>query len=111
MVKQGDIIKIDFDPVKGREQGGFRRAVVISNNLLISKTNIISLCPITSKSNKRTTFDVPLGDTTETQGVVLCAHAKAVDLSARKYSIAESLPDDVLEEVLDVVISLIEKSE
>jgi len=48
MVKQGSVIKINFDPSVGSEQGGYRPAVVISNNYVLSKTNIISICPITS---------------------------------------------------------------
>lgn len=37
MVKQGDIIKVNFDPIKGHEQAGYRHALVISNNLLQNK--------------------------------------------------------------------------
>ena len=111
MVKQGDIIRIDFNPVKGHEQGRFRPAVVISNNLLIANTNIISVCPITSKQNKRTALNVVLDGNTQTQGVVLCAHLKSVDLSMRKYSIVENVSDEILDEILDTVISLIEKSD
>jgi mRNA interferase MazF len=66
-IKQGDIIKIDFNPVKGHEQGGFIPAMVVSNNLLISSTNIVSICPITSKQNKTTAFNVRLEET-KTQG-------------------------------------------
>ena len=33
MVKQGTIIKINFNPQSGHEQAGYRPAVVISNNI------------------------------------------------------------------------------
>ena len=111
MVKQGDIIRIDFNLVKGHEQGGHRPAVIISNNLLIANTSIIAVCPITSRENKSTAFNVLLDETTKTKGVVLCAHVKSVDLSSRKYNIVESVSNEVLDEVLDTVISLIEKSQ
>ena len=30
--KQGDVVFVDLNPIKGHEQSGFRTAVVISNN-------------------------------------------------------------------------------
>ena len=39
MVKQGTIIKINFNPQAGHEQAGYRPAVVISNNIF-NKKNI-----------------------------------------------------------------------
>jgi len=107
MVKQGSIIKINFNPSVGSEQAGYRPAVVISNNYVISKTNIITICPITTRQGK-TALNVMLDDRTITQGVVLCAHNKAVDIKKRPYVIVEQLPQDKLEEVIDTIISMIE---
>jgi len=110
MVKQGSIIKIDFNPVIGSEQGGLRPAVVISNNFVISKTNIIYVCPITTKQGK-TALNVLLDQKTATQGAVLCAHCKAVDLKKRQYTVIEELPNDKLNEILDTLVSIITPSE
>jgi len=110
MVKQGNIIKLDFNPVVGSEQGGFRPAVVISNNFVISKTNIIYVCPITTKQGK-TALNVTLDNRTSTQGAVLCAHCKAVDLNKRHYTVIEELPGDKLNEILDILLSIITPSE
>ena len=110
MVKQGSIIKINFDPVIGNEQAGYRPAVVLSNNFVIAKTNIISICPITSKQGK-TALNVLLDDRTVTQGAVLCAHSKAVDINKRHYTIIEELPHVKLEEIIDTVIGIITPSE
>jgi len=109
MVRQGSIIKISFDPVKGSEQAGYRPAVVISNDFVISKTNIISICPITRKQGK-SALNVMLDSRTETRGVVLCAHSRSVDIFRRKHEVIEVLPKDKLDEVLDTVISLIAPS-
>jgi len=106
MVKQGDIIKLDFNPVIGSEQGGFRPAVIISNNFVISKTNIIYICPVTTKQGK-TALNVLLDQRTNTQGAVLCAHCKAVDLKKRPYTVIEELPKDKLDEILDTLVSMI----
>ena len=40
MVRQGDIIKVDFNPQAGHEQAGYRPALVISNNFFNQKTNV-----------------------------------------------------------------------
>ncbi|MCL2362944.1 MAG: type II toxin-antitoxin system PemK/MazF family toxin [Defluviitaleaceae bacterium] len=109
MVKQGSIIKINFDPTIGSEQAGYRPGVVISNNFVISKTNIITICPITTRQGK-TALNVLLDDRTATQGAVLCAHNKAIDISKRPYTIIEELPQDKLEEIVNTIISMIEPS-
>jgi mRNA interferase MazF len=110
MVKQGSIIKVSFDPIVGSEQSGYRPAVVISNNFLISKTNIISICPIT-KGQGKTALNVLLDNRTKTQGAVLCAHSRSIDIKKRPYTFLEQLPADILNEVINTVISTIEKSE
>ena len=110
MVKQGDIIMLDISPTLGSEQSGYRPAIVLSSNLTISKTKIISICPITS-NKKRSGFNIPLCDKTKTQGVALCAHHRSVDLSVRPYKIVEQLPKDKLYEILSAVISTITPSE
>ena len=110
MVKQGSIIKINLDPVIGSEQSGYRPAVVLSNNFVLTKTNIVSICPISTKQGK-TALNVLLDDRTATQGAVLCAHSKSVDIMKRQYIVVEELPKDKLEEIIDTVISIIAPSE
>ena len=110
MVKQGSVIMISFDPVVGSEQSGCRPAVVVSNNFLISKTNIITICPIT-KGQDKTALNVLLDGRTKTQGAILCAHNRSVDIKKRPYTTIEQLPTDKLDEVLNIVVSTIAKSE
>jgi len=110
MVRQGSIIRVSFDPTVGSEQSGYRPAVVISNNFLISKTNIISICPITNAQGK-TALNVLLDDRTKTQGAVLCAHIRSIDIKKRPFTIIEQLPADKFDEVMNIVISTISKSE
>ena len=37
MVKQGDVIKLDFNPQAGHEQADYRPVLVISNDFSIKK--------------------------------------------------------------------------
>ena len=107
MVKQGDIIKVNFNPQAGHEQAGYRPALVISNNFFNQKTNLTIVCPITN-TNNRFPLHIPLDDRTETTGVILCEHVKALDLNTRTYRVVEQLPKDLLEKVIEVVFSEIE---
>jgi mRNA interferase MazF len=107
MIKQGDIIKLDFNPIVGHEQAGYRPAVVVSNDFALSKTNIVFVCPITS-TVKASPLRVNLDSRTVTQGDILCSQMRAVDLEHRRYSKIESLPDDLLCAVIDIVSGMIE---
>ena len=109
MVKQGSIIKINFDPIIGSEQGGYRPAVVVSNDFMISKTNIISICPITTKHTRKTALNVLLDNSTITQGAVLCAHQRSVDINKRTYTVVEKMTEEKIMEVLNTLISMIER--
>ena len=109
MVKQGDIIKINFEPTKGSEQSGYRPAVVVSNNAVISKTNIVLLCPITSKP-KPGHLAVTLDESTKTKGYVLCIHSRAVDLKVRPHRVVERLSQEKLNEILEVLVNIITPS-
>jgi len=105
-VKQGDIILIDFDPTKGREQSGYRPALIISQTKYNEKRNLAIVCPITN-STKTLNFRVLLDDRTQTQGDVICEQVRTIDLLVRKYKVIERLPKDLLERVLDAVSVII----
>ena len=108
MVKQGTIIKINFNPQAGHEQAGFRPAVVISNDIFNQKAKLSIVCPITN-TNKHFPLHIPLDERTKTTGVILCEHIKALDLNSRTYQVIEQLPKDLLDNVIDVVYSEIEQ--
>ncbi|MBC3899995.1 type II toxin-antitoxin system PemK/MazF family toxin [Acetobacterium malicum] len=110
MVKQGDIIKLNFNPQSGHEQAGFRPAVVISNDFFNEKVNMTIVCPITY-TNRSFPLHIALDDRTKTTGFVLCEHIKSIDLEARSYHYVERIPQDLLEEILSTVFSEIEKPE
>jgi len=105
-MKQGDIIFVDFDPTKGREQAGYRPAVVISQTAYNLKRNLAIICPITS-TTKPLRFHVLLDNRTVTQGDIICEQVRVIDLLARNCKVVEPLPKDLLEKVLDAVTAII----
>jgi mRNA interferase MazF len=109
VAKQGDIIKLNFDPQAGHEQKGRRPAIVISNadaNVLLNTRAIV--CPVSS-TNKGIVIQQELDNRTITQGVILCDQVRTMDLQARKAEYIEPLPEDILLEIIDIVYGLIEK--
>jgi len=105
---QGDIIILDFNPQAGHEQAGRRPALVVSNAQYQKYTNGLALvCPVT---NTLTPFPlhIPLDSRTKTTGVIMCEQVKALDLIARRAAFVESLPDDLLHEVMERIVLSIE---
>jgi mRNA interferase MazF len=101
VVKQGDIIAIDLDPIKGHEQAGYRPALVINNAMHSKNSSLTLICPITNK-NRQNIMHVKLTKTSTT-GYVLCDQVRAVDLSDRKFKTLETLDFDTLWDVCDIV--------
>jgi mRNA interferase MazF len=110
MVKQGDIIKLNFDPQSGHEQAGYRPAVVISNDTFIAKTSMAIVCPITN-TNRGFPLHIPLDSRTTTTGNVLCEHIKSLDLGSRQCKIVERIPDDLLNKIIATVFSEMDRQQ
>jgi len=101
--KQGDIIKMDFDPTKGYEQKGWRPAVVVSGaNFHSFSGSVAMVCPITN-TDRDFPLHPKLDDRTKTTGVVMTDQVKSLDLAQRKAKFIEGLPLDILAEVCDIV--------
>jgi len=107
MIKQGDIIRVDFDPQAGHEQKGRRPALIISNNTFNRYSSMYMICPITN-TDKKHAFHIPLDDRTKTSGTILCDQARVFDIRARNYEFLEQLPYDILEKVKNLLISFID---
>lgn len=110
MVKQGMIIKVNFNPQIGHEQAGYRPALVVSNNIFNNKAKLAIVCPITNTNNKFP-LHIALDERTKTKGVILCEHLKSLDLRNRKYEFIEYLPKDILDNVINTVYAEIEEIE
>ena len=108
LFSQGDIIYIDFNPQSGHEQKGRRPGLVVTNNLFNQFSKMLMVCPITN-TDKKHPFHIKLDERTKTTGVILCDQARTLDVYARNASFVEKAPDDVIDEVVDMIKSFIEK--
>ena len=102
--KQGDIIKMCFNPTLGHEQqGNHRPALIISNNSYnIFARGTAIVCPITNTDRGLVTH-VKLDNRTKTTGVIMCEQIKALDLTKRNAIFEEQIPQDILSEVCDMI--------
>lgn len=97
--KQGDIIFLDFNPIKGHEQSENRPAIVISNNVFNINTKMAIVCPITSNIRKFPTHYL-LEDSKKIKGSVLCEHIRSIDYEIRNVIFVEKATDNDLLNVI-----------
>jgi mRNA interferase ChpB len=92
---------VSLEPTQGHEQKGHRPVLVISPTAFNHATKLPVVLPITSGGEfaRRIGFAVPLSGT-RTNGVIRCDQPRVLDLQARKGKKVESLPSEIVEDVL-----------
>jgi len=108
-VKRGDIYLVSLDPTSGREQSGSRPVLVVSPLEFNQVTRLPVVLPITNGGDfvRRIGFAVPITGA-KTTGVVRCDQPRVIDLQARDGKKVDSLPADVLDEVMAKVSTIFE---
>ncbi len=104
--ERGDIVWVSFNPQIGHEQSGRRPALVLSNTRYNAVTGMLIACPITSQV-KGYPLEVPLPDGLKTSGVVLANQVKALDWQARGVTVIEQAPDELVNDVVDILETLL----
>lgn len=107
--KQGNIIWLDFDPQSGSEISKRRPALVVSNNDLQLHCNFVGVLPITS-SNNSFPLHIALDHQTQTSGFIICEQLRQLDYNARNWQFIEQAPEDVLDDVLEIISAMYAKS-
>lgn len=103
--RRGDIVWIDFDPIKGHEQSGRRPAVVVSPEAYNKISNRALFCPITSTS-KGYIFEVIL-EGKESRGAILVDQIRTLDWSKRRIAFIEKSPPASMDDVEAKLLTLI----
>jgi len=78
----GDIVWMDFDPQKGREQAKRRPALVLTEQSYNRASGLVVVCPLTS-TRKPYPFALPV-IVDKVEGAVLADHLKSMDWAARR---------------------------
>ncbi len=103
----GDIILLDFDPSAGTEIQKRRPAVIVSNDIYNRYCQTRIVCPITH-TEREFPLHVRLDKRTKTQGTVKCEQVKSLDVRIRGIQVLEHMPDDLMQEISDILIGCIE---
>jgi mRNA-degrading endonuclease toxin of MazEF toxin-antitoxin module len=110
-VKRGDIYLVSLDPTAGHEQQGTRPVLVVSPDKFNTLTRVPIVVPITSGGSfaRNAGFAVSLaGAGTRTTGVIRCDQPRPIDLAARNGRKLESVPAELIEDVLARLMTLFE---
>jgi mRNA interferase MazF len=103
---RGDIVYLDFNPTKGREQQGYRPALIISPAAYSEKSSLALFLTITSQQ-KGYPFEVLLPEGLQTHGVILVDQIRSLDWRLRQIKFLETVPSEVITEVQAKITPLI----
>lgn len=104
--EQGDIVILTFDSQSGHEQKGRRPALIVSNQTFNQHLGLAFACPITS-----TKRDFPFHIHTSSdniEGFIMCEQMKSIDYNSRKIKFVEKVDENILNQVLGIVDSIID---
>lgn len=110
-MERGDVYLVSLDPTAGHEQQGRRPVLVISPGKFNRLTGVPIVLPITTGGRfaRVAGFAVSLMRAgTQTTGVVRCDQPRALDLRARGGRKLETVPEQIVDEVLSKVGPLFE---
>lgn len=102
---KGDIIKVDFSPTSGSEQGGYRPGLVVSSYKYNQISGLCLVLPITSKQ-KDYMFELLLPRGLDTKGVVLCDHVRSLSYGARKAAFVEATKPEFYQEAIQMLYAV-----
>lgn len=106
---RGDIVRINLEPVLGREQQGFAQPALILSPAAFNASGVAVIAPISQGGDyaRHAGFAVSLcGAGTQTQGVMLCNQIRTVDLEARQAKRIETVPETIILDTLARVQTL-----
>ena len=105
--QQGQILKLDLDPALGHEQKGHQPVLAVSASVFNTHTGFCWVVPITTpQKNLPNEIRLPVG--LPAHGTLLLTQLRAIDWRARPFSVACSVPQAFLEDILARLSSVLE---
>ncbi len=108
-MNRGDIYLVSLDPIQGREQRGVRPVLIISPAAFNKVTKLPVVLPITNGGDfaRRIGFAVSISGI-KTTGIIRCDQPRVLDLNARNGRKVDTLPQDILDDVMARVVTIFE---
>ena len=109
--EQGDIVRVNLEPVAGREMRGEARPALVLTSSAFNRLGDVLVAPITQGGDfsRYAGFAVTLsGSGCKTQGAALINKVRMLDLAARQATVIERVPPFVLDDALGRLMALLE---
>ncbi|OEK59094.1 type II toxin-antitoxin system PemK/MazF family toxin [Staphylococcus equorum] len=104
MVKQYDIIKLNFNTDKTSEVGDYRPCLVVSDNVFTKGSGFTWVMPILSGKEASYPTDVVVESKEDiVRGVIDSVHIHSFDLQTRDYHTIDVLSEHKVKEVKDIL--------
>jgi mRNA interferase MazF len=101
----GEVVWMDFDPRRGREQAKRRPALVLTERSYNRASGLVIVCPLTSR-RKKYPFALPTV-LDEVEGAVLVDHLKSMDWAARRASFHSKADSQLVQRVRGYIAVLL----
>ncbi len=109
---RGDILHLAFDPASGREMKGNHFCLVVSPRAFNARFKLAMVCPVSggaAEAARSAGFLVSLmGHGLRTDGQIHAHQIKSLDWASRKATLVEQVPDQLVQEVLECLRSVLE---
>ena len=102
----GDIVLVDFRPVRGHELDGMRPALVMTDASYNAASSYVVVCPITSNT-RPWPFKMPLPDGLKVRGFVMLDQIKSIDRRRRVLRFIDQVPNAVMRDYRDRLATLL----
>jgi len=108
-IERGDVLLVNFNPVKGSEQSKIRPSVVVQNEVGNKYSNTTIVVPITSKVREKNYPTDVLTDATsaglEKDGTINCAQIATISVKHRVLKKMGKLNPEIMQKV-DVALKV-----
>ena len=98
VLDRGDIVMVDLKGSQGREQTGFRPALVLTSRAYHEVSSTAIVVPITSNPSPWP-FKLPLPAGGRIAGYLLVDQTKSLDRTARGFRVVDRIPRNILHDV------------
>lgn len=102
----GDLVLVDFQPVRGHEQDGMRPALVMTDASYNAASSYLVVCPVTSNT-RPWPFKLPLPDGLKVRGFVMLDQIKSIDRRRRVLRLIDHVPSDAMRVYRDRLATLL----
>jgi mRNA interferase MazF len=103
--ERGDVVWVDLDPHKGREQAHVRPAIIVSPRIYNERSGLALVCPITSHVKEYPFEVVVVGK--KIAGVALVDQVRSIDWQERRVSFVEKVSSETLKEIQAKIVVLV----